>query len=81
VLTLGIIAIVCNLFLVPGILAWAFGNSDLKQMKAGVMDREGESLTTVGMILGIIGTLLPLLGILLYIVFFIFALVLGVIAH
>lgn len=81
VLTLGIVSLVCNLFFVPGILAWAFGNSDLKQMKAGAMDREGESLTMVGMILGIISTLLPLLGILLYVLFIILMIIVSIATH
>ena len=42
VLTLGILGIAANFCGIPGILAWIFGASDLKQMKAGTMDREGE---------------------------------------
>lgn len=77
VLTLGIISLVCNFFLVPGILAWVFGSSDLKQMKAGLMNREGESLTMVGMILGIVMTVLPLLGILFYIAMIVIVILFG----
>lgn len=72
VLTLGIVAFCCNFFFLPGILAWVFGNSDLKQMKAGLMDREGETMTTIGMVLGIISVVFPLLAILFYVVFVIF---------
>jgi hypothetical protein len=72
VLTLGIVAFCCNFFFLPGILAWVFGNSDLKQMKAGLMDREGEAMTTIGMVLGIISVVFPLLAILFYVVFVIF---------
>lgn len=63
VLALGIISIVgCNCCFVPGILAWVFGATDLGKMKAGRMDPSGETLTRVGMILGIIGTALAALG-------------------
>ena len=57
ILALGIISLVgCNCFLVPGILAWILGASDLSKIKAGRMDPSGESLTRVGMILGIVST-------------------------
>ena len=69
VLTLGILSLVCNLMLVPGILAWIFGHADIKEMDAGRMDPEGRGMTYAGMILGIIGTVLPLLFFLLYLVF------------
>ena len=75
VLTLGIVSLVCNVLLIPGILAWVFGKSDLKQMQLGQMDPEGRGMTQAGMILGIISTalvglvLLAYLGI--FIVFFI----------
>ena len=61
VLALGICALVFNLCLVPGIMAWYMGNSDLKAMNRGDMDLEGRSLTQVGMILGIVGTTLTVL--------------------
>jgi predicted Zn finger-like uncharacterized protein len=73
ILTLGILAIVCNIALVPGILAWIMGRSDLRQMKAGVMDREGEGLTQAGMIMGMIMTALAAVAIIFYIGFFILA--------
>lgn len=41
-----------------GFVAWLIGSRDLLAMKSGRMDRAGESLTTVGHVLGIIGTLL-----------------------
>ncbi|MEE2825712.1 MAG: DUF4190 domain-containing protein [Planctomycetota bacterium] len=63
ILALGIISIVgCNCCFVPGILAWVFGATDLGKMKAGRMDPSGETLTRVGMILGIIGTAVAALG-------------------
>ena len=64
ILAMGIIAIIgCNCFLIPGILAWVWGSGDLNKMKAGRMDRSGESLTMVGMILGITSTALAVLAI------------------
>ena len=71
VLILGILGLVFNVCCIPGILAWIFGASDLKQMKAGTMDREGEGLTKAGYIMGIIGTCLVIVGILFYVVFFV----------
>jgi hypothetical protein len=67
--------------LIPGILAWIFGRSDLKQMKAGIMNREGESLTMAGMILGIIMTVLPLIGILFYFMILVMVLLFGATAQ
>jgi len=64
ILTLGILALVCNVMLVPGIMAWILGRADLKAMGAGRMDPEGRG---TGMVLGIIGTVLPLLIFALYI--------------
>ena len=61
VLALGICALVFNLCLLPGIMAWYMGNSDLKAMNRRDMDPEGRSLTQVGMILGIVGTILNVL--------------------
>ena len=51
ILGLGIAAIVCNMFFVPGILAWILGRADLKEIRAGRMDRMGESTTQAGMIM------------------------------
>lgn len=54
ILTLGILSIVlCPLILGP--IAWILGDQDLKDMAAGTMDREGESLTKAGKICGIVG--------------------------
>ena len=68
ILTLGIFALVCNMMLVPGILAWIMGRADLKEIDAGRMDPEGRGMTQAGMVLGIIGTLLPLVFLAIYIV-------------
>jgi|GEM_PF-1615248 hypothetical protein len=43
---------------VTGILAWIWGNEDLKKMDAGVMDPAGRSNTQLGKVLGMIGTIL-----------------------
>lgn len=56
ILTLGIFSIVCNMCLIPGIMAWVMGRADLNQIRAGVMDPDGEGLTQAGMIIGIIMT-------------------------
>ncbi|MFO8144551.1 MAG: hypothetical protein R6T89_02290 [Candidatus Syntrophosphaera sp.] len=70
VLVFGIVGlIVCAIF---GILAWIFGNEDLKKMDSGRMDSSGRDLTNVGRILGIISVCLNILGILIGIVYFVF---------
>lgn len=43
ILALGIIGIV--LCFITGIIAWVMGNNDLKEIKQGLRDPEGESLT------------------------------------
>lgn len=62
ILVMGILAIFCNVFLVPGLYAWLAGRNDLQQMKAGHMDRQGEDLTRVGMIIGIVMTCIAGIG-------------------
>lgn len=60
ILILGILSIVaCQIF---GPIAWILGNSDMKEIRAGLRDPAGEQLTNVGRILGIIGTVLFILG-------------------
>ena len=50
ILTFGIVGILCcGPF---GIAAWVMGSADLKEIRAGRMDRSGEGLTQAGMILG-----------------------------
>ena len=78
VLTMGILAWVCNFFLIPGILAWVWGQSDLKKMKAGIMDPSGYGTTQAGMIIGIISTLLIGAAVLFYIGLIIVAIVIGI---
>ena len=57
ILILGVlgIAINCPIFC---FMAWVMGSSDLAEMRAGQMDAEGESLTQVGRILGMVMSLL-----------------------
>jgi predicted Zn finger-like uncharacterized protein len=55
VLVLGILGLV--VFQPLGVVAWVLGNNDLKEMRAGRMDPEGESLTNAGRICGIIATI------------------------
>jgi hypothetical protein len=66
VLVLGIVGIV--LCFVTGIIAWVMGSNDLREMKQGLRDPEGEGLTRAGMICGIVGTSLAVLALLWYIV-------------
>ncbi|MDA1194233.1 MAG: hypothetical protein O2894_03540 [Planctomycetota bacterium] len=73
VLTFGILGLVCCIIF--GILAWVWGNEDLRRMKAGEMDREGQGLTEAGRICGIIGVALNIVGIIGYAI--VFALALG----
>ena len=62
ILGLGIFSVICTCCFIPGLLAWIFGATDLKKMANGTMDPSGETLTRVGMILGIVGTAFCLLG-------------------
>jgi len=67
ILIFGIVGILlCGIF---AILAWVFGNQDLKKMREGIMDPRGESNTNIGRILGIIGVCLWIAGILVYALF------------
>jgi hypothetical protein len=63
VLTLGIISLVATAFctfvgLGLGLTAWIMGQSDLRKIRAGLMDRDGENSTQSGLVCGIIGTCL-----------------------
>lgn len=61
ILTLGILGIFCCGPL--GIVAWVMGSSDLKEIRAGQMDPDGQSLTQAGMIVGIVATVLLAIGV------------------
>jgi len=65
VLSLGIISIAIVMLwcaapigAILGLIAWIMGQADLRKMKRGVMDNNGEGMTRAGWICGIIGTLL-----------------------
>jgi len=53
-------------------VAWWMGASDLKEMKAGQMNRDTEQLTLIGMILGATVSVLGVLGIAFYVVVAVF---------
>ena len=56
ILTLAILGwIICPVF-AP--FAWSMGASDLRAMRLGQMDLEGQGMTQAGMILGMIQTIL-----------------------
>jgi predicted Zn finger-like uncharacterized protein len=64
ILTLGIVGLavgltcwpVAILAIVPSLLAWLLGMSDLAKIRRGLMDPEGEDTTQAGWICGIVGT-------------------------
>ncbi len=60
ILTFGLLALLpcCLTSIIFGIIAWMMANSDLKEMRSGRMDRDGEGLTQAGRALGIIGLVL-----------------------
>ena len=62
ILVLGILSLVmCGFF--TGIPAWIMGRNDLRKIKAGLMEPEGEGSTKGGMICGIICCIISLLSI------------------
>lgn len=65
---LGFVLGLAGIFLLQflGPVAWILGRRNLNQRRVGVMDRNGESLTQAGMLLGMIGTLLLLLQVLVF---------------
>jgi hypothetical protein len=62
ILVLGIIAIVTGLHIILGPIAWIMGNNDLKEIHAGRMDPEGEGMTNIGRILGMVATILGIVA-------------------
>jgi hypothetical protein len=72
ILVLGILSLcVANLILGP--IAWILGNEDLKKIRAGKMDPEGESSTNTGRTCGMIGTIIGLVFLGIVLVFLLFA--------
>ncbi len=80
VFTMGLLAMIFSgcapAGLVLGLMAMSWGKSDLDQMKAGRLDREGYSLTVAGRILGIVGAILSAVS-LLYWALFLFIMIAG----
>jgi hypothetical protein len=58
---LGLVIYPCLTILAP--VAWIMGNADIKEIRAGRMDPEGEGTTQAGRILGIIGSVVLMLSI------------------
>ncbi|MDD4224198.1 MAG: hypothetical protein PHD87_06390 [Candidatus Cloacimonetes bacterium] len=72
ILIFGIIGLfTCAIF---SVLAWIFGNEDLKKMDSGRMDPAGRDNTNAGRILGIIGVAFNLLGLLISLAWIVFIL-------
>ena len=72
ILILGILGMVgCGLF--TAIPAWIMGSNDMKEIRAGRMDPEGEQLTNIGKILGMVGTILGAIGLVFACIWIIFA--------
>ena len=66
VLVLGILGLaVC---VICGIIAWSMGSKDLREMRAGRMDRSGEGMTRAGYICGMISVILVLVVLLIYLI-------------
>jgi len=61
ILTLGILSLVCC-WPICGPIAWVMANNDLREIRAGCMDPEGEGLTNAGRICGIVGICLGIVG-------------------
>lgn len=61
VLIMGILGLVCCFIF--GIIGWAMGSSDLRDMNAGRMDPSGRGLTQAGKICGIISVILAIISI------------------
>jgi hypothetical protein len=69
VMTLGILSLVaCGLL---GPVAWVMGNNDLAEMRAGRMDRDGESQTQAGRICGMITTIIMIAALAFYCLIFV----------
>mgnify|MGYP001349783438 CR=1 FL=1 len=63
VLILGLLGLtVCGA--ATGLPAWLLASRDLREMRAGRMDRSGEQLTTIGQVLGIVSLVLTMIGLL-----------------
>ncbi len=63
IMTLGILSLVVAPIIL-GPIAWVMGNNDLKEIRAGRMDPEGEGSTNAGRICGMIATILACVSLL-----------------
>lgn len=71
ILTFGIISLVIGCIgLIFGIMAWVMGNNDLREMRAGRMDPEGEGMTQAGRICGMISVILHIVAVVFYMIIF-----------
>ncbi|HEV3261734.1 MAG TPA: MJ0042-type zinc finger domain-containing protein [Gemmataceae bacterium] len=70
ILTLGILSLVCC-WPICGPMAWVMGNTDLREIRAGRMDRDGEGLTNAGRICGMVGVGLGIAGLMFWAVWFV----------
>ena len=65
-MAMGLVALVGGLsFCLPAVVgpvAWALGTWDLREIREGRMDPEGESMTRAGLVCGIVATVLMILG-------------------
>lgn len=68
ILVLGILGLVA--FGPLGIVAWVLGNGDLKEIREGRMDPEGEGTTNAGRICGMIASIMMGIGLLCVVGFF-----------
>jgi hypothetical protein len=78
ILTFGILGVMTCTFWPLGvfaIVAWVLGKRDLDLIRRGQMDKEGESLTKTGYILGIVGTILFLLLTVIMVAYFTFIII------
>jgi len=66
ILVLGILGIVCCF--ICGIIAWVFGNNDLKEMDSGAMDSTGRGLTQAGKICGMVSVFLQIIGLVIWLI-------------
>jgi hypothetical protein len=77
IMVLGIVSLVMLGFLPPlgipfGIAAWVMGRGDLKKIRAGVIDPDGESKTNAGRLCGLVGTIISTSMTLFLAVFYVF---------
>ena len=70
ILAFGIIGLALIPCVIFAPIAWAMGNTDLREMRMGRMDRSGQGSTQAGMICGMIGTILIILVVLVYMLIF-----------